>query len=61
MNHKIKTRGIPSIQNSGSALYVIKRTTQGKSKRKINRCLKRYIVHEIYRELCVPKDAKATP
>ena len=41
--------------------YVIKRTAQGKSKREITRCLKRYIVREIYRELCVPKDAKATP
>jgi len=41
--------------------YVIKRTAQGKRKREINRCLKRYIVCEIYRELCVPKAAKATP
>jgi hypothetical protein len=41
--------------------YVIKRTAQGKSKREITRCLKRYIVREIYRELCVPNGAKATP
>lgn len=38
--------------------YVIKRTAQGKSKREITRCLKRYIIREIYRELCVPKDPK---
>jgi transposase len=38
--------------------YVIKRTAQGKSKREITRCLKRYIIREIYRELCVPNDAK---
>ena len=40
--------------------YVIKRTAQGKSKREITRCLKRYIVREIYRELCVPNDTKRT-
>ena len=38
--------------------YVIKRTAQGKSKREIIRCLKRYIVREIYHHLCVPNDAK---
>ena len=38
--------------------YVIKRTAQGKSKREITRCLKRYIIREIYHELCVPNDAK---
>jgi len=41
--------------------YVIKRTAQGKSKREITRCLKRYIVREIYRELCVPNGVNATP
>jgi len=38
--------------------YMAKRTVEGKSKREIIRCLKRYIVREIYRELCVPPDAK---
>ena len=38
--------------------YVVKRTAQGKSKREIIRCLKRYIVREIYQHLCVPNDAK---
>jgi transposase len=33
--------------------YVAKRTVDGKSKREIIRCLKRYIVREIYRHLCV--------
>ena len=41
--------------------YVLKRTAQGKSKREITRCLKRYIVREIYRELCMPKDANPMP
>jgi len=40
--------------------YVAERTAQGKSKREIIRCLKRYIVREIYRELCVPNDTKHT-
>ena len=40
--------------------YVIKRTAQGKSKREITRCLKRYIVREIYSELCVPNSAQST-
>jgi len=30
-------------------------TKDGKSKSEIIRCLKRYIVREIYRQLCVPK------
>jgi transposase len=34
--------------------YVAKRTVDGKGKREIIRCLKRYIVREIYRHLCVP-------
>ena len=38
--------------------YVKKRTKDGKSKSEIIRCLKRYIVHEIYSQLCVPKIAQ---
>ena len=38
--------------------YVKKRTKDGKSKSEIIRCLKRYIVREIYRQLCVPKTAQ---
>ena len=38
--------------------YVKKRTKDGKSKSEIIRCLKRYIVREIYSQLCVPKSAK---
>jgi transposase len=34
--------------------YVAKRTVEGKSKREIIRCLKRYIVREIYHHLCMP-------
>jgi transposase len=36
--------------------YEAKRTAQGKSKREIIRCLKRYIV----REICMPNDTKHT-
>ena len=38
--------------------YVKKRTKDGKSKSEINRCLKPYIVREIYSQLCVPKIAQ---
>lgn len=38
--------------------YVRKRTKDGKSKSEIIRCLKRYIVREIYSQLCVPKPAQ---
>ena len=38
--------------------YVKKRTKDGKRKSEIIRCLKRYIVREIYSQLCVPKSAK---
>jgi transposase len=40
--------------------YVRKRTQDGKTKSEIIRCLKRYIVREIYRHLCSPKTAPAT-
>jgi hypothetical protein len=33
--------------------YVARRTEEGKSKREIMRCLKRYIAREIYRVLIV--------
>ena len=35
--------------------YVKKRTKDGKSKSEIIRCLKRYIVREIYRHICQPE------
>jgi transposase len=38
--------------------YVKKRTKDGKSKSEIIRCLKRYIVREIYSQLCRPKIAQ---
>jgi transposase len=34
--------------------YVAKRTAEGKSKKEIIRCLKRYIAREIYRILASP-------
>ena len=34
--------------------YVAKRTAEGKSKREIIRCLKRYIARELYRILVSP-------
>jgi transposase len=40
--------------------YVKKRTKDGKSKSEIIRSLKRYIVREIYSQLCVPKSAQIT-
>jgi transposase len=40
--------------------YVSKRTKEGKSKKEIIRCLKRYIVREIFTQLCRPKNPAAT-
>ena len=39
--------------------YVARRTTEGKSKREIIRCLKRYVAREIYRVLitCGPRSS----
>jgi transposase len=34
--------------------YVLRRTTEGKSKREILRCLKRYVAREVYRILTAP-------
>ena len=39
--------------------YVTKRTEEGKSKREIMRCLKRYVAREIYRQLTNPVPAPA--
>ena len=41
-------------------LYVARRTAQGKSKREIIRCLKRYVAREVYRVL-VPCGARSSP
>jgi len=38
--------------------YVRKRTKDGKSKSEIIRCLKRYIIREIYGQLCLPKSVQ---
>jgi RNase P subunit RPR2 len=40
--------------------YVARRTTEGKSKLEIMRCLKRYIAREVYRVL-VPAAAASLP
>ena len=40
--------------------YVARRTAEGKSKREIMRCLKRYIAREIYR-LLAPMAAASAP
>ena len=37
--------------------YVAKRTAEGKSKREIMRCLKRYAAREIYRQITNPQSA----
>ena len=34
--------------------YAARRTSEGKTRREIVRCIKRYIVREIYRALCLP-------
>lgn len=40
--------------------YIQKRTRDGKSKSEIIRCLKRYIVREIFGQLCRPKRSQAS-
>jgi transposase len=37
--------------------YVARRTAEGKSKREILRCLKRYVAREVYRVLMVAVEA----
>jgi transposase len=41
-------------------IYAAKRTADGKTRREIVRCIKRYIVREIYRHLCAPKGTPMT-
>jgi transposase len=40
--------------------YVARRTKEGKSKREIIRCLKRYLAREVYRVL-ISCDARSSP
>ena len=40
--------------------YAARRTTKGKTKKEIIRCLKRYIAREIYKTLCQPKPPATT-
>jgi transposase len=40
--------------------YAARRTTEGKTKKEIIRCLKRYIAREIYKTLCQPKPPATT-
>jgi transposase len=40
--------------------YVARRTAEGKSKREILRCLKRYIAREVYRVLMAAAEASAS-
>jgi transposase len=40
--------------------YVARRTAEGKSKREIIRCLKRYVAREVYRVL-ISCDARSSP
>ena len=44
--------------HAATLAYVKKRTKDGKGKSEIIRCLKCYIVREIYSQLCVPKSAQ---
>ncbi len=39
--------------------YAARRTAEGKTKKEIIRCLKRYIAREIYKTLCPPKPPAA--
>ena len=40
--------------------YIARRTAQGKSKKSIMRCLKRYVAREIYSHLVNPRPAEIT-
>lgn len=41
--------------------YAAKRTAEGKTRREIVRCVKRYIVREIYHHLCAPVPLNSSP
>jgi hypothetical protein len=44
-------RAHPDERPSADSLYVERRTKEGKSKKEIIRCLKRYVAREVYRHL----------
>ena len=41
--------------------YVARRTAEGKTKREIMRCLKRYVAREVYRTLITSSQSAPTP
>jgi transposase len=41
--------------------YLARRTAEGKTKKEIIRCLKRYIAREIYKALCRPQQPSRAP
>jgi transposase len=41
--------------------YPARRTAEGKTKKEIIRCLKRYIAREIYKALCRPQPPNRAP
>ena len=40
--------------------YVERRTAQGRTKAEIRRCLKRYVIRQLYRTLAAQSDAQTT-
>jgi hypothetical protein len=50
----------PAWPTTPAPAYVARRTAEGKSKKEIIRCLKRYIARELYKVLSSPK-SQTTP
>ncbi len=52
----VRDRGV-SVAHQPTLDYVRRRTAEGKSKREIIRCLKRFVAREIFGYLCRPPKA----
>lgn len=58
-NHALHVIVLNRMKYDGrTKAYVERRTRDGKSKREIMRCLKRYVAREVYRALLHPSDAR---
>ena len=51
--HRVAT--VRMRDHEATKTYAARRTAEGKTRREIVRCIKRYIVREIYHQICTPK------
>lgn len=61
LNHAVNTIAVVRMRmHPDTRAYVERRTAQGRTKAEIRRCLKRYVIRQLYRTLAAQSDAQTT-